>query len=65
MHARAHMGSHEGRYGFTCAAVMGLDSPAVSAQVTKHFVTIFSKTCNNGTCGICLKSPFKQGWPAI
>ena len=26
--------------------VMGLESRAVSAQVTKHFVTIFSKTCN-------------------
>ena len=27
-------------------AIMGLESPAVSALVTKHFVTIFSKTCN-------------------
>ena len=27
-------------------AVMGLESCAVSAQVTKHFVSIFSKTCN-------------------
>ena len=26
---------------------MGLESQAVSALVTKHFVTIFSKTCNN------------------
>ena len=26
-------------------AVMGLESRAVSAGVTKHFVTIFSKTC--------------------
>ena len=34
------MGSHE-------QAVMGFDSRAVSARVTKHFVTIFSKTCNN------------------
>ena len=25
---------------------MGLESQAVSAWVTKHFVTIFSKTCN-------------------
>ena len=25
-------------------AVMGLESLAVSARVTKHFVTIFSKT---------------------
>ena len=28
-------------------AVMGLESQAVLAWVTKHFVTIFSKTCNN------------------
>ena len=34
------MGSHEW-------AVMGLESPAVSAQATKHFVTIFSNTCYN------------------
>ena len=26
--------------------VMGLESRAVSARVIKHFVTIFSKTCN-------------------
>ena len=26
---------------------MGLEWRAVSAQVTKHFVSIFSKTCNN------------------
>ena len=38
-HARAEMGSRE-------RAVMGLGSRAVSARVTKHFVTIFSKTCN-------------------
>ena len=25
---------------------MGLKSRAASARVTKHFVTIFSKTCN-------------------
>ena len=25
---------------------VGLKSPAASARVTKHFVTIFSKTCN-------------------
>ena len=41
------MGSCEGRYGFASAAVMGLKSQAISAQVTKYFVTIFSKTCNN------------------
>ena len=34
------MGSHGG-------AVMGFESRAVSAWVTKHFVTSFSKTCNN------------------
>ena len=32
------MGSHE-------RAVMGLESREASAQVTKHIVTIFSKTC--------------------
>ena len=31
-------------------AVMGLESRAVSACVTKHFVTIFSKRCNNALC---------------
>ena len=30
-------------------AIMGLESRAVSAWVTKHFVTIFSKRCNIGT----------------
>ena len=39
---RADIGSSE-------RAVMGLASPAVSARITKHFVTIFSKTCNNLT----------------
>ena len=39
MNARADMGSSE-------RAVMGLESQAVSTPVTKHFVTIFSKTCN-------------------
>ena len=34
------MGSHE-------RAVMGLGPQAVLARVTKHFVTIFSKTLNN------------------
>ena len=39
VHVRADMGS--------CGqAVIGLES-AVSARVTKDFVTIFSKTCNN------------------
>ena len=36
---RANMGSHE-------CVVMGLKSRAASALVTKHFVIIFSKTCN-------------------
>ena len=54
-------GAHEGRYGCiggpiwvhvradmgSCEwAVMGLESLAVSAGVTNHFVTTFSKTCN-------------------
>ena len=36
---RANMGSRE-------CVVMGLKSRAASALVTKHFVSIFSKTCN-------------------
>ena len=32
--------------GSTEWLVVGLKSRAASAQVTKHFVTIFSKTCN-------------------
>ena len=36
---RANMGSREW-------VVMGLKSRAVSARVTKHLVTMFSKTCN-------------------
>ena len=40
VHVRADMGSHE-------PAVMGLESRAVSAWVSKHFVTFFSKTCND------------------
>ena len=39
VHVRADMGSLE-------RAVMGFESRAVSARVTKHIVTIFSKTCN-------------------
>ena len=27
-------------------AIMGLELPAASAMITKHFVIIFSKTCN-------------------
>ena len=40
IYLRANMGSRE-------RAVMGLESQAISARVTEHFVTIFSKTCNN------------------
>ena len=38
-HARAEIGPRE-------RAAMGLGSRAVSARVTKHFVTIFSKRSN-------------------
>ena len=38
--------TQEGQYGSCECVVMGLKSPAVSALVTKDFVTIFSKTCN-------------------
>ena len=40
VYIRANMGLGE-------RAVIGLETQAVSAQVTKHFATIFSKTCNN------------------
>ena len=40
VHLRADLGSCE-------RAVMGLESLSVLAGVTKHFVTVFSKTCNN------------------
>ena len=36
---KTNMGSHEW-------VVVGLKSRAASARVTKHFSTIFSKTCN-------------------
>ena len=32
--------------GLSERAEMGFESLAVSARVTKHFVIIFSKTCN-------------------
>ena len=38
--------AHDGQYGFREWLVVGLKSRAASARVTKHFVTIFSKTCN-------------------
>ena len=40
IHERADIGSRE-------RAVMALESRAVLAQVTKHFVTFFGKTCNS------------------
>ena len=40
MHARADMDAREGR-------IMGFESRAISARVTKQIVTIFSKTCDN------------------
>ena len=40
------MGSCEADMGLHERAVIGLESQAVSAQVTVHFITIFSKTCN-------------------
>ena len=39
MHIQANMGSCE-------LAVMGMESKAISAWVTKLIVTIFSKKCN-------------------
>ena len=41
---RADIGSREVDMGSRERAVMGLESRAVSALVTKHFVTIFCKT---------------------
>ena len=41
------MGSHEW-------AVMGLESRAVLARVTKHFVTFFSTTCNKEHNLLCI-----------
>ena len=42
MHEWSDMNVHE-------ESAMGLDSRAVSDQVTKQIVTTFSKTCNKGT----------------
>ena len=41
------MGAREGRYGCTRGPIMGFESRAISARVTKQIVTIFSKTCDN------------------
>ena len=46
MHARADMDAREGRYGCTRGPIMGFESRAISARVTKQIVTIFSKTCD-------------------
>ena len=43
---RAVMGAREGRYGCTRGPIMGFESEAISARVTKQIVTIFSKTCD-------------------
>ena len=40
VHVRADMGSCE-------RSDIGMESQSVSAPVTKHFVTILNKTCNN------------------
>ena len=41
------MDAREGRYGCTRGRIMGFESRAISARVTKQIVTIFSKTCDN------------------
>ena len=40
------MDAREGRYGCTRGPIMGFESRAISARVTKQIVTIFSKTCD-------------------
>ena len=40
------MGAREGRYGCTRGPIIGFESRAISARVTKQIVTIFSKTCD-------------------
>ena len=42
MYKRADIGSGE-------QAAIGLESRAVSARETKHYITVFSKTCNNAS----------------
>ena len=41
------MGAREGRYRCTRGPIMGFESRAISARVTKQIDTIFSKTCDN------------------
>ena len=43
----SNMGSHEGRYGFMCKGRYGYGITNSISPGNKHFVTIFSKTCNN------------------
>ena len=40
------MGAGEGRYGCTRGPIMGFESRAISAWVTKQIFTIFSKKCD-------------------
>ena len=48
---------------------MGLESLAVSARVTQHFATLFSKTCNNGSYSNPWDSTYMRtasfGFPAL
>ena len=46
VHARADMGALEGQYGFTQAGCYVFGIREVSAKLTKHIVTIFSKPCD-------------------
>ena len=41
------MGAREGRYGYTQGPIMGFESRAISAWVTKQIVTILVKRDNN------------------
>ena len=41
------MGAGEGRYGCKRGPIMGFESQAISARVTKQIVTISSKACDN------------------
>ena len=56
---RAVMGTREGRYGCTRGPIMGFESRAISAQVTKQIVTMFSKTCDNAKKKSVI-TPFKM-----
>ena len=48
------MDVREGRYGCTRGPIMGFESRAISARVTKQIVTIFSKTCDKAHYHILL-----------